>query len=259
MKFIFFVILSTFIYLSNALCGSQKCNKDKIPNELLSGDIQGFDTAYDIGGTIIIKNDCEFQIKNFYVTPEMKKARWTCINTEKIEEGIIISNFIIGTFSKNAPVTLSYDVNEAESNCPVSLLDDCKAIALIDQFYRLIAVAPIEGSREYSTSSSSVNSTSSNNEDQVNLKKNSKGSGSLTWLYILLGVLGGFALASLLAFGYIHMNKKSKNKNNYNDNDNDNNNDILPPPPYSEVVKEEEQQQPLNNNTLGHSEKSKFI
>jgi len=147
MKFVFLVVISTFIYLSNAFCGSQKCNKDKIPNGPLSGDIIIFDPVYDVGGTIIVKNDCEFQIKNFYSTTEMKNAKWFCTKSNKLEESIIISRYIIGSFNKKAPVTLYYDLEDIDPSCPVSLLDDCIAIILIDENYH-IASAAINGKKK---------------------------------------------------------------------------------------------------------------
>ena len=104
-----------------------------------------------------------------------------------------------------------------------------------------------------------------NGNDDVNGTKNEKEitksnkSGSLPWLYVLSDVLGGFALASLLAFEYIKINKKSKNNNSNNNNNNsDNNDNYILPPSYSKVIQEEPLQRTFNNNLSNHSEKSKF-
>jgi len=103
MKFIIFTILSAFIYLSNVVKCDYRWNRNNIPNEILSGNIKSDNNNYNVNGEIIIKNDCEFEIQNFYVNPELENERWvcfplnTCSNTIK-KLNKLLSGRISGTF-----------------------------------------------------------------------------------------------------------------------------------------------------------------
>jgi len=238
MKFFFFVILSTFIYLSNAACGSQ-CKRELIPDGILTGDIVVINNKYDVGGTIVVKNDCEFEIQNFYATPQMN-AKWYCANSEDAYEGILVSNNVVSLFDKNAPTTLNYDIFDTDPYCHASISQDCKVFRLMSDEYLLIASATLV---ENANDDENNNENDNTNEDETDGVKDKSGKTSLTWLYVLFGVIGGFALASLLAFGYIQKNKNTKNNNTNNNNNNNNNNEE--PPPYCEVI-----QQYSNNDDI---------
>jgi len=145
MNFIFFVIFSTFIYLSKALCGSQ-CIKDKIPTGLLSGDIKVVtvnpNINYDISGTITIKNDCEFEIQNFYINPEIKDARWACSPLDYNDSITLTSS--IKLVSDNTAKDLIFNVYEGiDGSCHASLLNDCNVFKLYDENWQEIASATI--------------------------------------------------------------------------------------------------------------------
>ena len=153
MKFFFFVILSTFIYLSNAICGTQ-CNRDYVPDGVITGNINVINTEYDVGGTIVIKNDCEFEIQNFYATPQMN-AQWYCARSHDSFEGILVSRNIVSLFNKNAPTTLSYDIYDTDPFCHASIFYDCKEFRLMDGD-QLIASAILEGKKKYFTLLNSI-------------------------------------------------------------------------------------------------------
>jgi len=143
MKIIFFVILSTFIYLSNALCGSQ-CIRDKIPDGLLTGDIKvtaiDSNINYDIRGTIMINNDCEFEIQNFYVNPEIKDVRWACSPQDNKDSITLTSSLKL--VNNNSTSDLIFNVYESiNESCHASLLDDCSIFKLFDENWQEIASA----------------------------------------------------------------------------------------------------------------------
>ena len=142
MKFFILIIISTFIYLSNALlCGSQ-CNRSKTPNGFLSGNIQTIDKSFDISGTIVIKNDCEFEVQKFSVSPSTGNVNWYCANSPNSFESILVAKDVQ---INNVGTSLIYDVYDIDPFCKVSLLTDCSVFRLIDENYKVLASATLEG------------------------------------------------------------------------------------------------------------------
>jgi len=222
MKLIFFIILSTFIYLS-ASCGSQ-CNKNKVPNETLTGNLMQFNffndmnssNKYNVGGTINIINDCVFEVKNFYAYPEMKNAKWYCIKSLNNNENILISKDNVNSIDKKSAKTVTYDISEADKSCPASLINDCPIISLIDEKSQIIAssnIIKISKSFPFNDDGFHIKNIESKNEK--NTSDNSDKNGSETLLYVILGISGGVGFACLFALGYILSSKSSK----YNDED----------------------------------------
>ncbi len=150
MKLIFFIILSTFIYLSAGDCGS-KCDRNKFPTNFSfpipiiphnSNMVKNNSNNYHAGGTISIINDCVFKIINFYVYPEINDAKWYCIKSFA-EKRILLSEETVSTIEKESSKTITYDITKATSSCPVSLIDECQIISLMDDNNTIIASANV--------------------------------------------------------------------------------------------------------------------
>jgi len=160
---------------------------------------------YKVGGTIVVKDDCHFEVQNFYVDPSPRNAFWTC-NKKGENEGVRLmgEDETVAAVNPAAPVTLSYDVHyKPNAFCQASLLNDCYDYSLYDDSWQLIATAKAvnpdaTGSGGSSGSSGSgSNSSGSNNSSSTGKTNGGKDTSDATtskWSMALLG------LSSLAAY-----------------------------------------------------------
>jgi len=136
MIFFFFLIISTFIYLSNAVDCATHCNRDNIP----SGPIVGVIKSNSVSGIIVVKNDCEFEVQNFSIRSTIENVDWVCATSSGSEGVIAVRDVTLN----NASTTLSYDVYNTNPDCHVSLLSDCLSIRLVDR-NKILEQIPLRG------------------------------------------------------------------------------------------------------------------
>jgi len=122
-----------------AKCGTQ-CTPGKKPNGVLKAEIQkvayqdlqmGY--GYEVGGTVVINDDCNFSVENFYVFPQVGNAFWTC-NLNGSGEGISLTKpGTVNAVDPSNPQTFNYNVESAPDGfCYASLLEDCYDFQLLN-------------------------------------------------------------------------------------------------------------------------------
>jgi len=172
MRFSYITILSAIASVAFAdYCNTSisECDINRVPDGVRSGslkliaivDNQNASIKYKVAGDVVIKNDCEFEVQNFYAYPALKNAGWYCAKNGS-KEGTRVSdeNNPVPQIDENQPTTLSYNSN-INPFCHASLLDDCDVMRLMDQNFQTIAEAQINGSGSSSTGSSGGSTSTS--------------------------------------------------------------------------------------------------
>jgi len=163
-----FVGLAACAYAETPYCGS-KCNPSKKPNGELRAKIDlvaqqdlkmGY--GYQVGGEIVIKDDCTFTTENFFLYPQANDAFWTC-NLNGKEQGVgLTDQGTVNAVNPTTPQNFDYDVSKRNGYefCPVALLTDCYDFKLFDKDYQLIATAKAVNNNASGSGSSSGSSSS---------------------------------------------------------------------------------------------------
>jgi len=156
---------------------------------------------YKVGGTIVVKDDCNFEVQNFYVDPQPRNAFWTC-NRKGEENGmrLIGEGESVSAVNPAAPQNLSYNVHDKPNAfCQASLIYDCADYGLYDDSWQLIAVAKNvnpDATGKPDDGKSSGSGTSTGTSTKTGTGKTDKKSDAATtkWSMALLG------LSSLAAY-----------------------------------------------------------
>jgi len=156
----------------NEYCG-HRCHPGKNPSTVLSGDLKRVDVSYQCGGKVVILDDCNFQVENFYLSPEPEKpAKWSCKGPGY--EGLSLTHtsmITVNAVDPNAPATLSYDINNTmyDDFCHAALIEDCQDFILAyEEDGHVICQASVNPDAPGRTGSSSYDSSSGISRNSLN-------------------------------------------------------------------------------------------
>jgi hypothetical protein len=171
-------IASTALADEQGLCGHQ-CDPNRVPKTPLIGKIEivaKYDMnnpaiQYQIAGDVVIVNDCEFKVENFYMFPGVNVAKWMGCPVDANNAIALTSDGAVTAIDPNQPVTLEYDVNKANDFCKASLLDNVGEFRLVDSNYQLLARATVNSAITTKTSEEANNNYKNNNSTTTDNKK----------------------------------------------------------------------------------------
>jgi len=172
-------------------CSPQKCDASKKPSAALSAPLQlvavvdqnNPNIKYEIGGTVVINDDCHFTVENFYMFPGTTSGKWMGAKIGSTEGMALTPDGSVSAIDPNQPQTLSFDVSNVNPFCHAALLDYVGRISLVDSNYQLLAVADVNPSLTANGSSGSSSSVSGNSS-----KPNSNDATTAKWSMGLLGL-----------------------------------------------------------------------
>lgn len=202
----FFSLVATLATAASAVLGQYcgtKCDASKVPNEVLSAPLQlvaivdqnNPSIKYQIGGTVIIKDDCHFTVENFYMFPGTLSAKWMGAKIGATEGINLSKDGAVSAIDPNQPQTLSFDVSDVNIFCPASLLSDVGRIQLLDSNYQLLAYADVNPSVTADGSGAKASTgTTSNTSTSNNGKSSTSDASTSKWSMAILGLTSVVAL-----------------------------------------------------------------